>query len=93
MLRKIRRYCLQHAELAIEAIRRWRPHSALKVETQLTKFRELAVEADWRSHPTRTVYREFLTRWIKPRWGSIDIRDVRTVEVEKWLRHLARVNK
>src|SRR6266498_2793254 len=30
---------------------------------------ELAEEADWRSHATRIVYREFLKRWIRQRWG------------------------
>ena len=33
---------------------------------------------------------EYLTRWIKPCWGSINIRDVRTVAVERWLRQLQR---
>ncbi len=46
--------------------------------------------ADWHSHATRMVYREFLTRWIKPHWGSANIRDVRTVAVEGWLRRLRR---
>jgi hypothetical protein len=36
------------------------------------------------------VYREFLIRWIKPHWGTADIRDVRTVAVESWLRQLQR---
>ncbi len=47
---------------------------------------ELAERNDWRSHATRIVYREFLTRWIKPHWGSSNIRDVRTVAVERWLK-------
>jgi integrase len=42
---------------------------------------ELASDTDWRSHATRMVYREFLTRWIKPHWGSMNIREVRTVAV------------
>src|SRR6266498_1542683 len=51
---------------------------------------ELAERNDWRSHATRIVYREFLTRWIKPHWGSSNIRDVRTVAVERWLKQLQR---
>src|SRR4030095_2064936 len=51
---------------------------------------ELAEGCDWRARATRIVYREYLTRWIKPRWGSINIRDVRTVAVERWLRQLQR---
>ena len=50
---------------------------------------ELSAE-QWRSHATQIVYREFLKRWIKPHWGSTNIRDVRTVAVEKWLRQLQR---
>ena len=53
---------------------------------------ELAEEADWRSHATRIVYREFLKRWIRPRWADLDIRDVRTVVVERWLRQMHRVD-
>jgi len=42
------------------------------------------------SHSTRIVYRVFFKRWIRPRWGSINIRDVRTIAVESWLRQLQR---
>jgi integrase len=51
---------------------------------------ELAEESGWRSHATRIVYREFLKRWIRPRWGEVEIRDVRTVVVERWLRQMSR---
>src|SRR5207253_5295434 len=51
---------------------------------------ELAPETDWRSYATRTIYREFLIKWIKPRWGSTNIREVRPVAVESWLRLLKR---
>ncbi len=43
-----------------------------------------------KSHATKIVYREFLTRWVRPRWGSLNIRDVRTTAVEQWLRQLLR---
>ena len=45
-----------------------------------------------KSHATRTIYRDFLTRWVKPTWGSLNIRDVRTIAVENWLRKLLRAN-
>src|SRR5277367_5909110 len=53
---------------------------------------ELALDLDdgGKSHATRIVYREFLARWVRPRWGSLNIRDVRTTDVEKWLRQLLR---
>lgn len=31
-----------------------------------------------------------LKRWIRPEWGSISIREVRTVAIENWLRQLRR---
>src|SRR5271157_203676 len=45
-----------------------------------------------KSHATKTVYRDFLARWVKPAWGSLNIRDVRTIAVELWLRQLMRVD-
>jgi integrase len=53
---------------------------------------ELSDEADWHSHATRIVYSEFLKRWIRPHWGSVGIRDVRAVAVERWLKQLRRSN-
>src|SRR5262245_48113170 len=50
-------------------------------------------KASWHSVATRTVYREFLELWIRPYWATTNIRDVRTVAVEKWLNHLRRQNK
>jgi integrase len=50
---------------------------------------ELADESG-RSHATRIVYRESLKRWIRPRWAEVEIRDVRTVVVERWLRQMSR---
>jgi site-specific recombinase XerD len=51
---------------------------------------ELSEQTNWHSHSTRIVYRVFLNRWIRPRWGSTNIRDVRTIAVESWLRQLQR---
>jgi integrase len=45
-----------------------------------------------KSHATRTIYGDFLARWVKPSWGSLNIRDVRTIAVENWLQRLLRVN-
>jgi integrase len=49
---------------------------------------ELSDNADRYSHATRVVYQQFLKRWIRPHWAGVDIRDVRTVAVEHWLRRL-----
>jgi hypothetical protein len=53
---------------------------------------ELHEETIRHSHATRIVYREFLTRWIRPHWGKVNVRSVRTVTVERWLRLLQRAN-
>jgi hypothetical protein len=45
-----------------------------------------------KSHATKTIYRDFLTRWVKPVWGNLNIRDVHTIAVENWLRKLLRAN-
>ena len=56
------------------------------------KATELALDLvnEGKSHATKIVYREFLARWVRPRWGSLNIRDVRTTDVEPWLRQLLR---
>jgi integrase len=51
---------------------------------------ELSEQTNWHSHSTRIGYRVFLNRWIRPRWGSTNIRDVRTIAVASWLRQLQR---
>lgn len=49
---------------------------------------ELSEEIGWHSHATRIVYRQYLTRWIRPHWGNVSVRSVRTIVVERWLRGL-----
>jgi integrase len=53
---------------------------------------ELSAKASWHSPATKIVYNEFLELWIRPHWSVTDIRDVRTVAVEQWLRQLRRQN-
>lgn len=45
-----------------------------------------------KAHATRVVYKDFLSRWVKPEWGSLNIRAVRTIAVEHWLHRLTRVD-
>ena len=51
---------------------------------------ELSTTETRYSHATRIIYREFLIRWVKPRWGNFNLTDVRTIAVETWLRQLRR---
>ena len=43
-----------------------------------------------KAHATRIVYRDFLARWVRPAWGGLNIRAVRTIAVEQWLHQLLR---
>lgn len=52
--------------------------------------RELVQDDNWRIYSTRKNYSFLLKRWIVPRWGKYELSEVRTVEVESWLRSLAR---
>src|SRR5260370_721631 len=45
-----------------------------------------------KAYSTKKTYRIFLDRWIKPHWGSLSIREVRTIAVEQWLRRLTLPN-
>ena len=50
--------------------------------------RELAKENTWRSHATKKIYKAYLTRWIRPHWQKYGLAEVRTIQVESWLRGL-----
>ena len=50
--------------------------------------RELARENTWRSHATKKVYKAYLSRWIRPHWQKHELAEVRTIQVESWLRGL-----
>ena len=53
---------------------------------------ELSEGISWHSRATRIIYRQFLTRWIRPHWGNVRIRSVRTIADEHWLRGLQRAD-
>src|SRR5215472_3026441 len=50
--------------------------------------RELAKENTWRSHATKKIYKAYLSRWIRPHWQKYQLAEVRTIQVESWLRGL-----
>jgi len=51
-------------------------------------LRELASDNLWRSYSTKRAYKAYLKRWIVPHWGDLRLSEVRTMEVEVWLRRL-----
>jgi len=54
--------------------------------------RELAKDNTWRSHATKKTYLAYLTRWVLPHRRKYELAEIRTVQVESWLRglHLAK---
>ncbi len=50
--------------------------------------RELGRDNTWRSYATKKSYHSYLKRWIVPHWGEYGLFQIRTVEVESWLRRL-----
>lgn len=50
--------------------------------------RELTSDNLWRSYSTKRAYKAYLKRWIVPHWGGMRLSEVRTMEVESWLRRL-----
>jgi integrase len=52
------------------------------------KQRELAKDNTWRSYATKKTYQAYLTRWVLPHWREYELAEIRTVQVESWLRGL-----
>jgi integrase len=50
--------------------------------------RELSKENTWRSHATKQIYKAYLTRWVRPHWHKYELAEIRTIQVESWLRRL-----
>lgn len=40
----------------------------------------------WRSYATKKTYQAYLTRWVLPHWRQYEWGEVRTIQVESWLR-------
>lgn len=68
-----------------------RPNSVAMTIAQLCghfEQRELARSNTWRSYSTKRGYAVYLRRWVVPQWGRYELRNIRTIEVESWLRRL-----
>jgi len=50
--------------------------------------RELCLANTWRSYSTKHIYKVYLRRWIFPKWSEHLLGDIRTIDVESWLREL-----
>jgi integrase len=49
---------------------------------------ELTQQNTWRSHATKKIYKAYLNRWVRPHWQRYTLAEVRTIQVESWLRTL-----
>jgi integrase len=52
--------------------------------------KELGPERHGKTETTCDVYRGFIDKWILPRWGRSKLSDIRTAQVEEWLRQSLR---
>jgi integrase len=50
--------------------------------------RELAKDNTWRSYSTKKTYQAYLTRRVLLHWRHYELAEVRTIQVESWLRSL-----
>jgi integrase len=50
--------------------------------------RELTKDNTWRSYSTKRAYTAYLNRWVIPHWGHMCLSEVKTTQVEFWLRGL-----
>jgi integrase len=50
--------------------------------------RELAVDNNWKSYATKMGYKNYLKRWIAPKWGTYPLTKIKPIEVESWLRQI-----
>ena len=70
--------------------RKANPVSSMTVAQLCSHFdqRELCPTDTWRSYSTKSIYKVYLNRWVIPQWGECLLSDIRTIEVESWLRGL-----
>ena len=47
--------------------------------------RELTKENTWGSYATKTIYKAYLTRWVRPHWRTFELAEVRTIKVDQIL--------
>jgi len=51
--------------------------------------RELIQDNTWKSYSTKRGYESYLKNWIVPHWGIYKLHEIKTIEVETWLRGLS----
>jgi integrase len=74
----------------VNSANRRTPSDSMTVAQLCNHFeqRELGSTNTWRSYATKSCYAVYLRRWIVPQWGNYELCNVKTIEVESWLRRL-----
>ena len=58
------------------------------LNARIAKSKSVSMTNTWRSYSTKNIYKVYLKRWIIPKWSEYLLSDIRTIEVESWLRGL-----
>jgi integrase len=70
-------------------VQHYREHEMPDVFNKNQPRKQQPVEEEGRkSHATQETYEGYLRKWILPRWRSYRLGDVKSVQVEEWLRSL-----
>ncbi len=79
---------------SINEARNRQPEQPITVGDLIDQYVKTELDTDLaertKSNATRVVYRDFLDRRVRPAWGELNIRAVRTIAVERWLGQLLR---
>jgi hypothetical protein len=69
--------------VSINEARNRQPEQVITVADLIDHYTKTELAFDLRdqgkSHATRIIYKAFLGRWVRPAWGSLNIRGVRTL--------------
>jgi len=68
-------------------VRHYRQHELPDIFDK-NKAKPARTEEDSKSYATQVTYEGYLKKWILPRWGAQRLKDIKAVEVEKWLKML-----
>src|SRR5258708_973429 len=55
--------------------------------------RELIQDNTWKRYSTKRGYESYLKNWIGPHWGKYKLHEIKTIDVETWLRGLSLRNR
>jgi integrase len=64
------------------------PFRTITVSALIDRY--VAEELDRVRHDTQVSYKTFLNKWIRPKWGSVVLTEVKTIPVEAWLTSVPR---